>query len=135
VTKPWTIVAVWIISAAAIALYLVPLMTGQNSDLLRAAAVLLLIMSLLATGALPEYLTSLLFFLLAMALAIAPAAVVFSGFASSSLWLVFGGLIIVEAVTGTGLGSRVASSLLSRLTLTYTRLIALAVLFSTVLAY
>jgi len=126
---------VWIISAAAIALYLVPLMTGQNSDLLRAAAVLLLIMSLLATGALPEYLTSLLFFLLAMALAIAPAAVVFSGFASSSLWLVFGGLIIVEAVTGTGLGSRVASSLLSRLTLTYTRLIALAVLFSTVLAY
>lgn len=125
----------WIISAAAIALYLVPLMTGQNSDLLRAAAVLLLIMSLLATGALPEYLTSLLFFLLAMALAIAPAAVVFSGFASSSLWLVFGGLIIVEAVTGTGLGSRVASSLLSRLTLTYTRLIALAVLFSTVLAY
>ena len=125
----------WIISAAAIALYLVPLMTGQNSDLLRAAAVLLLIMSLLATGALPEYLTSLLFFLLAMALAIAPAAVVFSGFASSRLWLGFGGLIIVEAVTGTGLGSRVASSLLSRLTLTYTRLIALAVLFSTVLAY
>ncbi len=134
-TKQWLAVAAWIIAAAAIALYLVPLVTGQSTGLLRAAAVLFLIMGLLATGALPEYLTSLLFFLLAMAFAIAPPAVVFSGFASSTLWLVFGGLLVAEAVNSTGLGSRIASALLSRVTLSYTRLITLAVLFSTALAF
>ena len=44
------------------------------------------------------YLTSLLFFLLAMLLAIAPVEVVFSEFASSTLWLVFGALSVAEAV-------------------------------------
>jgi di/tricarboxylate transporter len=134
-TKKWVAVAAWLIPAAAIVLYLVPLLTGQSTGLLRAAAVLFLIMGLLATGALPEYLTSLLFFLLAMALAIAPPAVVFSGFASNTLWLVFGGLIVAEAVNSTGLASRLASALLGRLTLSYTRLIALAALFSMALAF
>lgn len=129
------VIAAWILPAAAIALYLVPLLTGQSTELLRAAAVVFLIMGLLATGALPEYLTSLLFFLIAMALAIAPPAVVFSGFASSTLWLVFGGLLVAEAVNSTGLGERVASALLSRLRLSYPRLIMMAVLFSTALAF
>jgi anion transporter len=121
--------------AGAVAIYVVPLATGHDTPLTRAAAVVVLTMGLLATGALPEYLTSLLFFLLAMLLAIAPAEVVFSGFASSTLWLVFGGLIVAEAVGTSGLGKRLAAMLLSHVTLSYAKLITLTVLFSTLLAF
>jgi anion transporter len=99
------------------------------------AAVVFLTMALLATGLLSEYVTALLFFLLATLLAIAPPAVVFSGFASSTLWLVFGGLIVAEAVNSTGLGKRVAAMMIGRRTLSYPLLIALTVSFSTALAF
>jgi anion transporter len=125
----------WALALAALALFLIPLATGHSTPANRAAAVVLLTMGLLATGVIPEYLTSLLFFLLAMLLAIAPPAVVFSGFASSTLWLVFGGLIVAEAVGATGLGKRLAARLLDRITLTYARLITLTVVFSTALAF
>ena len=49
-----------------------------------------------------------------MVLAIAPAGVVFSGFASGTLWLVLGGLIIAEAVNETGLGVRFARCVIGR---------------------
>ncbi len=94
---------------------------------MHAAAVLLLTISLWATAALPEHITGLLFLLLCMLLAIAPASVVFSGFASGTLWLVLGGLIIAEAVRATGLGERMAKFLFARASLTYGGLIAAAV--------
>jgi di/tricarboxylate transporter len=133
--KPWSAAAGLAVAAAAAALALAPLLTGADVVPFRTGAVVLLIMGLLATGALPEYLTSLLFFLLAMAFAIAPPSVVFSGFATSTLWLVFGGLIVAEAVNSTGLGSRAAAAVLGPLRLSYTRLIGIAVGFSTVLAF
>src|SRR5690242_1477055 len=80
VTKRLLAATAWTLVAGAAAIYVVPLATGHDTPLTRAAAVVVLTMGLLATGALPEYLTSLLFFLLAMLLAIAPAEVVFSGF-------------------------------------------------------
>lgn len=131
----WSATAGWAVVAAAAALFLAPTFTGQDEEPFRTASIVLLIMGLLATGALPEYLTSLLFFLLAMAFAIAPPDVVFSGFATSTLWLVFGGLIVAEAVNSTGLASRAAAALLGRFTLSYTRLVGLAVAFSTILAF
>ena len=100
-----------------------------------AAAVIFVTMAFLATGALPEHVTSLLFFALAALLAVAPNEVIFSGFASSTVWLVFGGLIIAEAVNHTGLGKRVAALTLSRFTLTYEKLIALTVVISTAFAF
>jgi anion transporter len=133
--KHGSAIAGWAVAAAATALFCAPAFTGADAGPFRTAAVVLLTMGLLATGALPEYLTSLLFFLFAMAFAIAPPHVVFSGFATSTLWLVFGGLIVAEAVNSTGLGSRVAAAVLGRITLSYTRLIGLAVAFSTVLAF
>ncbi|MGZ5177246.1 MAG: hypothetical protein ACXWCW_24210 [Burkholderiales bacterium] len=69
---------VYAIPIAALAVYAFGLASGQDSVFARAAAVVFLTMTLLATGALPEYLTSLVFFVLAMLLAIAPPAVVFS---------------------------------------------------------
>ncbi len=86
-----------------------------------------------ALSAMPEHIVGLLLFFLAMVLAIAPASVVFSGFASGTLWLVLGGLIIAEAVNSTGLGERFARFLIGRHTLSYRALIAAVVLVSTLL--
>ncbi|HYH42874.1 MAG TPA: SLC13 family permease, partial [Burkholderiales bacterium] len=66
--------------------------------------------------------------LLAMVFAIAPAQVVFSGFASGTLWLVLGGLILAEAVNRTGLGVRIARVLIGRHALSYRALITAIVL-------
>ncbi|MGF1561206.1 MAG: SLC13 family permease [Geminicoccaceae bacterium] len=72
------------------------------------AAIALVTIGLWATGLLAEHLTSLTFFAICSLLAIAPQEVIFAGFGSSALWLVFGGLIIGSAVGGTGLGKRLA---------------------------
>src|SRR5688572_7387111 len=95
---------------------------------MHAAALCLLVIGLWAMGALPEHIVALLFFLLAMVFAIAPAQVVFSGFASGTLWLVLGGLILAEAVNRTGLGVRLARFLIGRHALSYRALIAAVVL-------
>jgi len=58
---------------------------------------------LLATGAVPEHVTALLFFAVAMLFAVAPATVVFAGFQATAFWLVFGGLVIGVGVRRTGL--------------------------------
>src|SRR5688500_5533674 len=86
------------IGLIAATLYVVPPPASVPGPMMQVAAVVFLTMALLATGLLSEYVTALLFFLVATLLAVAPPAVVFSGFASSTLWLVFGGLIIAEAV-------------------------------------
>lgn len=64
-----------------------------------------------AGGFLPEYLTAFAFFTLMLVLKLAPAEVVLSGFTSSSLWLVLGGLILGLAMEQTGLGRRLAGLL------------------------
>lgn len=123
------------IALAATALYFVPAPAGMPANSMHAAAVLLLAIGLWATGALPEHLTGLIFLALCMLLALAPAAVVFSGFASGTLWLVLGGLVIAEAVSATGLGERMAKFLFARATLSYQGLIAAAVAVSVLLAF
>ncbi|MBZ2172289.1 SLC13 family permease [Nitratidesulfovibrio sp. SRB-5] len=75
------------------------------------------------TAAIPEYLTALLFFLLAVLLRAAPAATVFSGFHSATFWLVFGGMCMGAAMQHTGLGARIARGLLARTGTGYTSLV------------
>ncbi len=74
-------------------------------------ALIVFCIGLWATGAVPEHLTALVFFVLAMAFALAPAEVVFAGFHSGALWLIFGGLVLGVAVHDTGLGARLANRL------------------------
>ena len=66
-----------------------------------------------ATNVVPSYYGALLFFLAAMVLGVAPANVVFSGFASGAVWLVFGGIIIGQSVRQTGLDVRLVHTFLS----------------------
>lgn len=70
-----------------------------------------------------------------MLLSIAPPAIVFSGFASNTLWLVFGGLIVAEAAAATGLGRRLAALLLRSESPSYARLVTLTVSLATALAF
>ncbi|EAQ6956293.1 citrate transporter, partial [Salmonella enterica] len=51
-----------------------------------------------ATSLLPEFMTALLFFAVAMIAKIAPPEVIFGGFASSAFWLVFSGFVLGIAI-------------------------------------
>lgn len=124
-----------IVAVAAVALYFTPPPAGVPVTTMHAGAVLLLAIGLWAVGSVPEHIVALMFLLLAMLLAIAPASVVFSGFESGTLWLVLGGLVIAEAVRATGLGERFAQFLFSRVTLTYRGLIVACVVIAIALAF
>jgi len=90
----------------------------------KAAGLALIAIGLWSTAQLPEYLTSLLFFLLAMLASVAPSQVIFSGFSSSAFWMIFAGLVIALAVKVTGLSERLAHSIAIRLDRGYAGLIS-----------
>lgn len=132
--KPASLLTALIVFAA-VAIYFTPPPAGVASNVMHAGALLVLVMGLWAIGSLPEYLVALIFFTLAILLDVAQPTVIFSGFASGTLWLVLGGLVMAEAVRSTGLGERIARLALGSKTLGYRKLIAAAVLVSLVLSF
>ncbi len=108
---------------------------GMTPPAAKTAALVIVTISFWATGALPEHLTALLFFLFAMLFSISPPQVIFSGFASTALWLVFGGLVIGVGITGTGLGGRIAGRVVVHLNGSYARLIGGLVLLGALFAF
>jgi len=108
---------------------------GFSDELSSSAALVLLVVGALATGVIPEQVTILIFFLLAMLLAVAKPQIVFSGFISGAFWLVFGGLIIGAAVETTGLGNRIAQSLISYVRGSYMWVVATILLINLVLIF
>ena len=92
--------------------------------MLIAGLLTVLTVTLWATGALPEYLTALIFFSLAMILGVAPPATIFAGFASSAFWMMISGYVLGIAIRKTGLAGRAARMLTSRLSGSYPKLIA-----------
>ena len=121
--------------AASVAVYLAPPPPGVSVEMMHAAALTVFTVGLWAVGSLPEHVVGLLFFMLAMALAVAPAQVVFSGFASATLWLVLGGLVMAEAVNRSGLAQRLAGALFNRFALSYAQLVVAVVMASVVLSF
>jgi anion transporter len=128
VKSPATTIAAAALALGATVVFFLPAPAGYTSQTMHAAALCLLVIGLWALSALPEHLVGLLFFFLAMVFAIAPAGVVFSGFASGTLWLVLGGLVIAEAVNSTGLGLRLVRAVIGRHALSYRGLVAAVVL-------
>ena len=106
-----------------------------SDELSSSAVLILLVVGALATGVIPEQITILIFFLLAMLLAIASPQIVFSGFISGAFWLVFGGLIIGAAVETTGLGNRIAQSLIAYVRGSYMWVVARILLINLVLIF
>ena len=79
---------------------------------------------LFATGVVPEFITSIVFFAIAMLFALAPAGVIFSGFQSAGFWMVFGGLVIGAGISSTGLAERLANHVRNRFGSSYAGIIA-----------
>lgn len=102
---------------------------------LKAAVLGLFCLGLWASAIVPEFLASIIFFLSAMLFAVAPAEVIFSGFYSAALWMVFGGLVLAVAVKMTGLGERIAKYLAPRFGATYLGIITGVVVISVALAF
>jgi anion transporter len=100
----------------------------------KAAGIAVLTLAFWATALIPEHLTALLFFLLALLFSVAPPDVVFAGFSSAAVWLVFGGLVVGAAISSTGLGGRIGRYAATRLHGSYVKiiggLVAAVVLFS-----
>lgn len=88
-----------------------------------------------ATSLLPEFVTALLFFAVAMMAKIAPPDVIFGGFASSAFWLVFSGFVLGVAIRKTGLADRAARVLSARLTDSWPLMVSSVVLLSYALAF
>ncbi len=72
-------------------------------------------------GLFAEPVTPLLFFIFVVLFHVAKPSVVFSGFASTAWWLVFGGSVTAVAVQVTGLGRRLADLLFGRFGTSYPR--------------
>ena len=75
-------------------------------ELAISAALTLTALTLWATNLIPAYLTSLMFFTVAMLAGLAPITVTFAGFTSSALWMIFAGLILGCAIQNSGLALR-----------------------------
>lgn len=88
-----------------------------------------------AASLLPEFITALLFFATAMVSKIAPADVIFGGFASSAFWLVFSGFVLGVAIRKTGLADRAARAISARLTDSWLLMVGSVVLLSYALAF
>ena len=120
--------------SAAAALAFIPI-DGLGAETARTGALALAAVVLFATGALPEFITSILFFAVAMLFALAPANVIFSGFHSPGFWVVFGGLIIGAGVRGTGLAELLAHAVRRRFGHRYGGIIAGTVLLGMAMAF
>ncbi len=101
------------------------LSTTADQIAARFAAVSALAIVAFATRALPEIMTAFLCFLAFLSLGAAPTEVIFSGFASSGIWLLIAGLIIGAAITGTGLGKQIAARIFERTGTSYARSVGL----------
>ncbi len=113
-------------------LFIISFTGDANREAIRAGALIVFSMGFWATGVLPVYLTALIFLLTATIAKVAPAPVVFSGFFSGALWLVFGGLVIAVAVKSTGFGKRLSTWLLKPTITSYAGLIT-SIVFLTML--
>lgn len=109
-------------------------MTFPPETALTAALVAVTIV-LWATARLPEFTTALIFFATAMLLHIAPAATVFSGFASSAFWLVLSGFILGLAIKKVGLADRLASLLAVPLSRSWPHMVGGMIIISYLLAF
>ena len=106
-------------AVVAAVLVLAPAPQGMSPQAMDAAGLTIFAVGFWATGVLPTGLTAIAFFTLALLIGVQPAQVVFSGFQSAALWLVFGGLVIGVSVRYTGLGVRLARAIVGRLGSSY----------------
>ncbi len=121
-----------VLMAAAVFLGWVGSLNPQTSQV---AGLVMLLVVLLATNAIPPFLSVLVFFALAMVFRVVPPDLAFSGFTSGAFWLVFGGLVIGAAVRHTGLANRIANRMVRRFQGSYVQVIGGVVLLGIGLSF
>lgn len=126
------ILLVALIAGAVLAL---PVPAGTSANVLPALALTIFTIGLWATGALPEHITAVVFFVVALGFSVAPPEIIFSGLRSSAFWLVFGGVVIGVAAERTGLGRYLAHFFTRRLDTSYPQLITGIVVGAVALAF
>jgi len=132
--SPSRIAAVALLAAAA-AVAIAPAPEGVTQREMWAAAAAFSAIALLATQALPEHVTAIGFLALASATGLARPEVVFAGFHSSVLWLLFSGTVIGLALDHTGLAARLAGRLLGGRGLTFAQAVWALLAASLALAF
>ena len=116
----------WLIALLAVAaatMLWLPLGPEATFSIRVAAALLFFTIGLWATGAVPEHVAAVGFLVACSVLSVSSAPVIFSGFASSAFWLVFGGLVIGAAAERTGLGRWLAGGIVHHVGTSYLRVI------------
>ena len=112
-----------LVLAGAALIFVLPAPEGVGADTMRAGGLALFAIGFWAIGIWSIGMTAIAFFFVAAVMDVQPPAVIFSGFSSKAMWLVFGGLVIGVAVGHTGLGARMARSMVTRLGHSYLAII------------
>ena len=120
---------------AGVALALIPAPQGIPQQAMVALGATAATVMLWATLAIPQPMVAALFLASVIVTGTASPSAALSGFQSSSLWLVFGGLLIGTAAERTGFGRWVARRFLGRFRDTYSGLVLGIIFGTTVLSF
>lgn len=99
------------------------------------AAVVVVTLTLWSTSLLPPFLTALIFFAAMLVPALATPELVFAGFGSGAVWLIISGFVIGAAISGSGLGARLAGILAPLAAGSYLRLVTVMTLAAMALGF
>lgn len=133
--QPWRIAVLGFAAVLALVIALWPAPAGVPQQAILALGLTAFTVALWATIAIPQPIAAIAFLALALLTSTASPAAIFSGFASSSLWLVFGGLLIGTAAERSGFGRFIARRFLGRFRASYPQLVLGIIIGSTVLAF
>ena len=127
-------IALFCVLVFSLLLVLFPI-ASQPASFSYSAAVVLITLAFWSTSFLPPFLTGLIFFALVATFQLIDTNILFSGFASTAVWLIIAGFIIGSAISSSGLDKKLASIIAPHLTLSYPRLIFGLVISSMLLGF
>lgn len=131
----WRVAVVGLAIVLAAAIATTPAPEGMPQQAMVALGLIAMTVVLWATMAIPPPAAAIIFILLVLATgAVAPRTAI-SGFLSSSLWLVFGGLMIGAAAERSGFGRFIARRFLGRFRSSYSALVLGVIAGTTLLAF
>lgn len=131
----WRIVLTALTMLLGLAIAFVPPPAGSAPQAMVALGLIATTVTLWANMAIPQPAAAMLFVVLVLATGVAPPQIAFASFLSSSLWLVFGGLLIGTAAERTGFGRYVARRFLGRFRGSYPSLLLGVLVGSLVLSF
>jgi di/tricarboxylate transporter len=127
-------IAVFMVICFAVFITLFPIST-QPAFFSYSAAVILITLACWSTSIIPPFLAGMIFFALAASFKLADPIVLFSGFASTAVWLIISGFVIGAAISTSGLDKRLAAVIAPHLSISYSRLIFGLVMSAMILGF